>query len=204
MVEGQDIPSPFELSILISRNVYGIIPLVLSFSTNVLATSLVAYKAWCVRFTSLFTYFNAHHKLAGNNRVHRKLLKQHFSEAKATSRALKALALLTESGCIYCAILVLILFPHTRPSPGLHVTSLTTSTDSFPHLRGRSDHHSSGGKLYLRGSQQQLRVWLSRASHCKLSFEFLAWPSSFSYEAWLLGHLPHHHYCYSSTQTVAD
>ena len=48
MVEGEDIPSPFELSVLISRNVYGIIPLVLSFSTNVLATSLIAYKAWCV------------------------------------------------------------------------------------------------------------------------------------------------------------
>ncbi|PIL30651.1 hypothetical protein GSI_07353 [Ganoderma sinense ZZ0214-1] len=87
----EHVPNNHTLYIMIAGNAYGIVALILSFSTNVLATTLIGYKAW----------------------QHRQLLKQHFAEGRATSRVLKALALLTESGCIYCAILVLIFAPHT-------------------------------------------------------------------------------------------
>ncbi|KAM5540743.1 hypothetical protein V8D89_005576 [Ganoderma adspersum] len=81
------VPNGFDLNIMYGSSGFGPASLVLSFTTNILATSLIGYKAW----------------------EQRQLLKQHFAEARATSRVLKALALLTESGCMYSALLVLIL-----------------------------------------------------------------------------------------------
>ena len=50
------------------------------------------------------------------NREHRRLWKHHFAGAGAASQVLKALALLVESGCIYCALLVGIALPSNFPS----------------------------------------------------------------------------------------
>ncbi|KAM5542712.1 hypothetical protein V8D89_003673 [Ganoderma adspersum] len=84
-----------ELVFLIAQNGYAQASVVLSLSTNVLATSLVAYKAW----------------------VHRQLLKQHLASAGTTSQVLKALALLIESGCIYCVLLVFVIVYQTDTTP---------------------------------------------------------------------------------------
>ncbi|KAM5539185.1 hypothetical protein V8D89_007058 [Ganoderma adspersum] len=57
---------------------------VLSLALNILATSLIGYKAW----------------------VHRQLLRGHFGQGRRKSRVVKALALLVESGTIYCLLLI--------------------------------------------------------------------------------------------------
>ncbi|KAM5536539.1 hypothetical protein V8D89_009816, partial [Ganoderma adspersum] len=63
-----------------------------SLTTNVLATSLIAYKAW----------------------EHRREVKKYFSEAGAKSQILKTLALLVESGTIYCAMTVYFIVFYSR------------------------------------------------------------------------------------------
>ncbi|PIL30648.1 hypothetical protein GSI_07350 [Ganoderma sinense ZZ0214-1] len=88
----ESIPNGYDLNMLIGAN--SKVALVLSFATNVLATCLIGYKTW----------------------EHRRLLKQHFAEGRTTSRVLKALALLTESGCIYCTILTVFLVYQADPT----------------------------------------------------------------------------------------
>ncbi|PIL36459.1 hypothetical protein GSI_00148 [Ganoderma sinense ZZ0214-1] len=60
---------------------------VLSFATNLFATSLIGYKAW----------------------EHRQLLRQHFREGHRQTRVLRGLALLVESGTIYCVLLAIVI-----------------------------------------------------------------------------------------------
>ncbi|KAI1792562.1 hypothetical protein LXA43DRAFT_887340 [Ganoderma leucocontextum] len=59
----------------------------LSFATNVLATSLIGCKAW----------------------EHRQLLRKHLCEGQRQTRVLRVLALLVESGAIYCALLAVVI-----------------------------------------------------------------------------------------------
>ncbi|PIL36321.1 hypothetical protein GSI_00009 [Ganoderma sinense ZZ0214-1] len=77
----QESPVPV---LLISGNTYASAALSLSLATNVLATSLIAYMAW----------------------KHRRLVKKHFAAAGTRSQVLQALALLVESGTVYCAIMI--------------------------------------------------------------------------------------------------
>ncbi|PIL30641.1 hypothetical protein GSI_07343 [Ganoderma sinense ZZ0214-1] len=72
---------------LVATNAYAHASVGLSLGTNVLATSLIAYKAW----------------------EHRQLWKQDLIGVRATSQVFKALALLIESGCIYCVLLVIVI-----------------------------------------------------------------------------------------------
>ncbi len=77
---------------------------ILSLATNALATVLIAYKAWCVLrrlspFAVLMTIVPT--------REHKQLVKKLFSAAGTKSRVLNALALLVESGSIYCALVVI-------------------------------------------------------------------------------------------------
>ncbi|PIL26784.1 hypothetical protein GSI_11120 [Ganoderma sinense ZZ0214-1] len=58
----------------------------LSLALNLLATALIGYKAW----------------------VHRRLLRGHFGCGRRKSRVLKALALLVESGTVYCLLLIIV------------------------------------------------------------------------------------------------
>ncbi|TBU37722.1 hypothetical protein BD309DRAFT_875855, partial [Dichomitus squalens] len=68
--------------------------LILSMSVNMLATSLIAYKAWC----------------------YRRMVKKYFSSDGSTTSTWKALALLVESGTIYCALLMfLVVYQLKRP-----------------------------------------------------------------------------------------
>ncbi|TBU28546.1 hypothetical protein BD311DRAFT_778114 [Dichomitus squalens] len=68
--------------------------LILSMSVNVLATSLIAYKAW----------------------EYRRMVKKYFSSDGSTTSTWKALALLVESGTIYCALLMfLVVYQLKRP-----------------------------------------------------------------------------------------
>ncbi|KAM5540700.1 hypothetical protein V8D89_005731 [Ganoderma adspersum] len=60
---------------------------VLSFATNVLATSLIGYKAW----------------------EHRQLLRAHLCEGHRQTRVLRGLALLVESGAIYSVLLAVVI-----------------------------------------------------------------------------------------------
>ncbi|KAM5539183.1 hypothetical protein V8D89_007056 [Ganoderma adspersum] len=59
---------------------------VLSLVVNILATALIGYKAW----------------------VHRRLLGRHFGHGRRKSRVVKSLALLVESGTIYCLLLIIV------------------------------------------------------------------------------------------------
>ncbi len=108
MVKSQD-PQTTGLTFLVQGNVYGQLAAILSLSTNVLATSLIAYKAWCVlaMLPPVQCSFSIARKL---NREHRQMMKRHFAEDMTTSRVFKALALLMESGFIYCALLVIVAF----------------------------------------------------------------------------------------------
>ncbi|KAM5542711.1 hypothetical protein V8D89_003672, partial [Ganoderma adspersum] len=73
-----------QLTFLIGGNAFAVVSAFISLFTNVLATFLIGYKAW----------------------EHKQLMKQHFAAGGTTSRILKALALLVESGCIYCSLLI--------------------------------------------------------------------------------------------------
>ncbi|KAM5539188.1 hypothetical protein V8D89_007061 [Ganoderma adspersum] len=68
---------------------------VLSLALNILATGLIGYKAWC----GIYAYIH---------RVHRRLLRGHFGHGRRKSRVVKALALLVESGTIYCLLLIIV------------------------------------------------------------------------------------------------
>ena len=78
--------------------------LVLTMIVNVVATSLIAYKAWYVlqiayrKATCLIGLIVC--------REHRRILKNYVGTGGSKTRTLKALALLVESGMIYCALLV--------------------------------------------------------------------------------------------------
>ncbi|TBU25785.1 hypothetical protein BD311DRAFT_763857 [Dichomitus squalens] len=87
------------LQILIGVDGFADAFVVLTMSVNILATSLIAYKAW----------------------GHRRLLQKHVGSDGTKTRTLKALALLVESGTIYCALLIfLVVYQLSRP---LEVTS---------------------------------------------------------------------------------
>ncbi|KAI1781844.1 hypothetical protein LXA43DRAFT_907514, partial [Ganoderma leucocontextum] len=75
------------LGLLLGENAYTYVSVMLSLITNVTATSLIAYKAWC----------------------HRQLVKTYLNAAGLKSRVLKALGLLVESGVAYCTFLVIMI-----------------------------------------------------------------------------------------------
>ena len=60
------------------------------------------------------------------DRVHRRLLRGHFGHGRRKSRVVKALALLVESGTIYCLLLVSLVPPPPRASPHPSVYSMLT------------------------------------------------------------------------------
>ena len=68
----------------------------LSFASNVIATSLIGYKAWYAIHNTL-----SHPCIDGLYRVHRKMLKELLCKATLNSRALTLLAFLIESGTGY-------------------------------------------------------------------------------------------------------
>ncbi|KAI1789963.1 hypothetical protein LXA43DRAFT_1150839 [Ganoderma leucocontextum] len=82
------------LGLLLGENAYTYVSVMLSLITNVTATSLIAYKAWC----------------------HRQLVKTYLNAAGLKSRVLKALGLLVESGVAYCAFLVLVIVYGADPA----------------------------------------------------------------------------------------
>ena len=72
----------------------------LSFASNVIATSLIGYKAWYV-YPQLFS-----RRIDTTYRVHRKILKELLHKSTLNSRALALLALLIESGIGYSLLWV--------------------------------------------------------------------------------------------------
>ncbi|KAI1783405.1 hypothetical protein LXA43DRAFT_1132551, partial [Ganoderma leucocontextum] len=103
-------PPTFVASSECTKNAYAQASAVLSLATNVLATSLIGYKAW----------------------EHRQLMKRHFAGAGTASRVLKALALLIESGCIYCALLIIVIIYQAvpvAPQAGPEVVFMTVAGD---------------------------------------------------------------------------
>ena len=83
---------------------------VLSLALNILATGLIGYKAWCVPCAptagcAIGIDFGRIYAPC-IDRVHRRLLRGHFGHGRRKSRVVKALALLVESGTIYCVLLV--------------------------------------------------------------------------------------------------
>ena len=94
------------LALLILDNAYSAASSILSVTTNILATSLIAYKAWYVILVS-FGDIGFNSLLEPTfNREHRQLVEKHFATAGTKSRVLQALALLIESGSIYSAFIV--------------------------------------------------------------------------------------------------
>jgi hypothetical protein len=74
--------------------------LVLSLLTNVLATSIISFKAWCVCALEMTDCTPCDTRVG--QRKYRKLLSEGFGSS--TSRASKILALLVESGMLYIVI----------------------------------------------------------------------------------------------------
>lgn len=83
------------VALLATNNAFIKATTIVSLATNALATVLIAYKAW----------------------EHRQLVKKLFSAAGTKSRVLNALALLVESGSIYCAFVTFVVFYQTNPVP---------------------------------------------------------------------------------------
>ncbi|KAM5539166.1 hypothetical protein V8D89_007039 [Ganoderma adspersum] len=87
---------------------------VLSLAVNVLATALIGYKAW----------------------VHRRLLRGQFGHGPGQqSRVVKALALLVESGTIYCLLLIMVVVYQATPSlfatPDVHENALLRAVAEY-------------------------------------------------------------------------
>lgn len=105
---------------------------VLSFATNVLATSLIGYKAWSVsavlRLTAciVLNINITHPQSLRFPREHRQLLREHLCEGHRQTRVLRGLALLVESGAIYSVLLVSTL----SLSVAIHRTHLGTGRPS--------------------------------------------------------------------------
>ena len=74
----------------------------LSHVTNIIATSLIAYKAWYAH-PKLTLIFTEHHHVY---RKHRIMLKEHFGAEGAKTQALRVLAIIVESGSAYSVFLV--------------------------------------------------------------------------------------------------
>ena len=81
----------------------GVAASVLSFCTNLCATVLVGYKAWCV--TSWMSSMPCL-RLTGLSREARMRLRQYIVAGPVASQMEKVFALLVESGAVYCAIWV--------------------------------------------------------------------------------------------------
>ena len=82
----------------------GIAACVLSLSTNVLATALVGYKAWCV--ADLMLEFLVWRKFTDISRESRRRLKKYLAASTQASQVEKLFSLLIESGAVYSAIWV--------------------------------------------------------------------------------------------------
>lgn len=92
-------------------NIYGVLALFASLISNIWATSLVGYKAWCVTMVaeSLNT-FNTPYIFV---RCHRRDIQAYLGNAGTTSAVHSVLVLLVESGFLYCIIWVSEI--HERP-----------------------------------------------------------------------------------------
>src|SRR6266404_923505 len=75
--------------------------------TNILSTSLIAWKAWCVGSSCLFPSAF----LTTFPREYRRTVSAHLSKGSPSVRAEKVLALLIESGLVYCVLWVTSSFP---------------------------------------------------------------------------------------------
>ncbi|KAM5543429.1 hypothetical protein V8D89_002680 [Ganoderma adspersum] len=79
---------------LLPAGVFAITCASLSFGINVLATGLIGYKTW----------------------THWQLLREHLGRGSSRSWAIKVLALLVESGTIYCLFLIIVVVYEASPS----------------------------------------------------------------------------------------
>ncbi|KAM5538776.1 hypothetical protein V8D89_007498 [Ganoderma adspersum] len=93
-----------ELVEFISENAYAYTAVFMSLATNVLATALIAYKAW----------------------EHRRLVKKHFAASGTKSQVLQALALLVESGSMYCVLMTFAAVYEVASVPPQAGTGLTS------------------------------------------------------------------------------
>ncbi len=101
------------VALLATNNAFIKATTIVSLATNALATVLIAYKAWCaLRRLDLFAVLMT----IVPTREHRQLVKKLFSAAGTKSRVLNALALLVESGSIYCAFVVILGLASPSPS----------------------------------------------------------------------------------------
>ncbi|KAM5540699.1 hypothetical protein V8D89_005730 [Ganoderma adspersum] len=115
--------SPF-LPIVYTGNQWGIAAVAFSLATNTFSTSLISYKAW----------------------QHRSFLRAHLGARRSTTNVVRMLALLVESGVVYCLIWLLVLAYHicdTVTSPQgpfwravsyLHEAALAPAIAIYPML----------------------------------------------------------------------
>ncbi|PIL36319.1 hypothetical protein GSI_00007 [Ganoderma sinense ZZ0214-1] len=102
------------LVLLLSANPCVFAAVSLSLATNVLATALIAYQAW----------------------KHRRLVKAQFAAAGTRSQVLQVLALLVESGSIYCVIMAFSVVTDVVPLPSTDTTGVGLYTVSAYITRG--------------------------------------------------------------------
>ncbi|KAI1789897.1 hypothetical protein LXA43DRAFT_545702 [Ganoderma leucocontextum] len=88
---------------------------VLSLALNMTATALIGYKAW----------------------AHRRLLGGHFGHGRRKSRVMKALALLVESGTIYCILLIVVVVYEASPAlfaaPDVHQNAFLRTVADYTY-----------------------------------------------------------------------
>ena len=95
------------------QNQFGTASIILSLTTNIIATSLIAYKTWYAFFYANMIYTIL---MSYGYRQHWRILRVHLGNGKATKRVLKILALLVESGIMYSFLLV------CRPYSGISLS----------------------------------------------------------------------------------
>ncbi|KAM5536550.1 hypothetical protein V8D89_009827, partial [Ganoderma adspersum] len=93
------------VALLDTDNVFVKATVIVTLATNALSTILIAYKVW----------------------EHWQLVKKQFSSTGTKSRVLNVLALLVESGSIYCALVILVLFYQMDPIPSRASSGLVFS-----------------------------------------------------------------------------
>ncbi len=98
--------TPLPLGALYTGDKWGLAASIISLLTNVTATGLIAYKAWCVHTEKSYSIRHSRIHSLYDFRTHRRFIGSHLQMGSTRTRAEKGLALLVESGIAYCFLWV--------------------------------------------------------------------------------------------------
>ncbi|KAI0319687.1 hypothetical protein OF83DRAFT_1169974 [Amylostereum chailletii] len=145
-----------QMAAAFSDNTLGVVAFALSLTTNLWSTCLIGFKAW----------------------RHRQLVKDHLRVGNRRTRAEKALALLVESGTIYCLLWVFLVV-HSIVNVVTAVEAGSAATAVELQFRNAGDSLVKGALIQLVGIYPTIVITLVclEQTHCDRQFTYA--PSTF-------------------------